>query len=378
MVPAFLWSLGFRIFHKNIWLVCERKSDARDNGYWFFRFLCEKHTEIEAVYAIDFKSPDYQKVATIGKVIKFGGFFHWVYYFSAKRNISSQKEGKPNAALCFILEVYFGCRKNRAYIRHGITKDDQKWVYYDVTKMNLFVCSVKREYDFVKEKFGYPEGNVQLVGLCRFDNLLSPHNQKKQIIVMPTMREWLRNFSSDTVEYENVNRIKDAEYFVVWNSFLQNPKLNELLKENDINLIFFPHASLQKYINYFSTNSELITIAKAKEYDVQDLLMESAYLITDYSSVYFDFAYMGKSMAYYQFDYEKYRKGQYQEGYFSYIKDGFGPVLYQEENLIKEIEIAIENNFKNPEKYESRIQDFFTFKDNCNCERTYQAIKDMH
>lgn len=378
MCAGYIASLFLRMTHRNIWLVCERHQDARDNGYWFFKYLCEKHPEIEAVYAIDLDSPDFNKVKILGKVIPFGSFKHWVYYWAAKRNISSQKEGKPNAALCFILEVYLGCRKNRAYIRHGIIKDDQRWVYYDVTKMNLFITSVEREYDFVCERFGYPEGNVQLVGLCRFDNLLSPHTVKRQIIVMPTMREWLREMSSDTLKYENTLDFTKSEYYLKWTSFLQNERLEQLLKSFDVKLVFFPHASMQQYVRQFASKSKYISIANAGKYDVQQLLMESAALITDYSSIYMDFAFMKKPLVCYHFDYEKYRRGQYQDGYFSYQEDGFGKVVDQEDELLEEVEAILKNELRMPGIYLDRVDKFFTFQDNKNCERTYNAIIDMN
>ena len=96
------------------WLVCERKNEARDNGYCFFKYIKNNHPEVKAYYAITKKSQDYTKVADIDKksIINFGSFKHWVYYLAADINISSQKEGKPNAAVCHFLEIY-GLRKNR-------------------------------------------------------------------------------------------------------------------------------------------------------------------------------------------------------------------------------------------------------------------------
>ena len=110
---------------KNMWLVCERAAEARDNGYWFYKYMREQHPEQDCVYAIKRQSPDYEKVAAIGgEIIEFGSFKHWVYYLVAELNISSQKEGKPNAAVCYLLEVY-GIRKNkRVFLQHGIIKDD--------------------------------------------------------------------------------------------------------------------------------------------------------------------------------------------------------------------------------------------------------------
>lgn len=376
-VAGYIVSFFCRIKHNNVWLVCERDNDARDNGYWFYKYLCEQHPEIEAVYAIKKSSNDYQKVASLGKVIEFGSFTHWVYYWLAKKNVSSAKEGKPNAALCFILEVYLGARKNRAYIRHGIVKDNQKWVYYDVTKMNMFTTSAKREYDYVCNFFGYPEGYVQLTGLCRFDNLLTPHKVKRQILIMPTMREWLRIVSSDTLKYEKSMDFKESEYFITWSHLLSSSELEDMLEKYNIDLLFFPHASMQYHLKNFMSNSKHIILADAKIYDVQQLLMESSVLITDYSSIYFDFAYMKKPILYYQFDYEKYRRGQYQEGYFSYKKDGFGEVVFDEKNLLRELNHILEGGMKMPEEYQKRMEAFFAFNDNKNCERTFKAISKM-
>lgn len=377
MTLGFICSLFVRIVHNNIWLICEREDEARDNGYHFFKYMCNTHPEIEVVYAIKKTCNDYSKVKALGKVIPFGSLLHWIYYFAAKRNVSSQKEGKPNPALCYILEVYFNCRRNRAYIRHGISKDDQRWVYYDVTKMNLFVCAAGREYEFVKAKFGYPSENVKLLGLCRYDNLLKVHSVKRQILVMPTMREWLRTVSQDTNKYEKTKEVGQSEYFKRWNDFLSNRILNNLLLDNSIKLIFYPHSSMQKYIDLFCSISDSVIIADADNYDVQELLMESSILITDYSSVFFDFAYMEKPIIYYQFDYEKFRLAQYQEGYFSYIEDGFGKVVDSEEDLICEISNILRNDLKMETMYKKRVEDFFAFHDGQNCQRTYEAILEM-
>ncbi len=377
MVVGYVLSLFYRIRHRNIWLICERTKEARDNGYWFYKYITENHPEIEAVYAIDKASIDYKKVADLGKVIQFGSISHWMHYFAAKKNISSQKEGKPNAALCFVLEVYFGARKNRVYLKHGIAKDAQRWIYYDVSKLNLLCCAAHREYDFIKDNFGYPETSLALTGLCRFDNLMSEHETKRQILVMPTMREWLRIISSDTMKYEETENFCESEYFLTWSSFLNSPKLSKILVDNDLKLLFYPHPSMQKYVEEFHLTNPNIIVADAGCYDIQQLLMESAMLITDYSSIYFDFAYMEKPLIYYQFDYEKYRRGQYQQGYYRYDEDGFGPVVMQEAQLLEVIEKMVNSNLEMPEVYRDRAKNFYAFRDQNNCERTYQAIVRM-
>lgn len=380
-IPLMLLSLCispiFKMFHRNIWLICERENEARDNGYWFYKFLCEKHSEINSVYAIRKKSSDYIKVEKMGKVIEFGSFTHWLYYWSANWNISSQKEGKPNAAICFVLEVYLGFRKNRIYLKHGVTKDAQRWIYNDVSKLTMICCSSKYEQRYVQENFGYPKEAVKLTGLCRFDNLISNHENKRQIVVMPTMREWLRVVSSDTMKYENKTSFTESEYYKTWMNFIKSEKLKDILLRYNIDLLFYPHPAMQKYLETFSSTCDRVKIASAKNYDMQELLIESSLLITDYSSVFFDFAYMNKPLLYYQFDYEKYRLGQYQEGYFSYEKNGFGAVCYSENDLLKKLEAILNDDLKNSVEYESKMLDFFAFRDAKNCMRVYNAILEL-
>ena len=71
------------------------------------------------------------------------------------------------------------------------------------------------------------------------------------------------------------------------------------------------------------------------------MIKKSALLITDFSSVFFDFGYMKKPIIYYQFDNELFRSNHYKEGYFSYERDGFGPVATKENDLISYIKKLI-------------------------------------
>ena len=48
-------SLVYRLFRRDMWLICDNKNEARDNGYHFYRYVREKHPEQDAVYAISKK-----------------------------------------------------------------------------------------------------------------------------------------------------------------------------------------------------------------------------------------------------------------------------------------------------------------------------------
>lgn len=373
-------SVIFRLLHKDMWLICDDGNDARDNGYWLFKYIRENHPEIDCVYAIKNKSPDYGRVKILGKVIAYGTLSHWIYYLAASKNISSQKFGKPNAALCFFLEISGLLKNRRVFLQHGIIKDDIKSFYSEVCKFSIFVTSTKREHEYVENQYGYAGKNiVKLCGLCRFDNL---HNYKSvykpnQILLMPTWRDWIARPVSSSYKYDDVSDFTKTEYFKVYQSLIFNKRLQKLLQEYNMTLVFYPHKHMQKFLYHFNTDCNNIILADWHEYDVQKLLMESALLITDYSSVAFDFAYMKKPLLYYQFDLEKFRERHYQQGYFSYEKDGFGEICNKEEILIEKLEVYFKNSCTLADVYKHRIEDFFTLYDNKNCERNFEVIRNL-
>ncbi len=372
---AFPISAVYRRTRKDLWVICDNENEARDNGYWLFRYIREQHKEQDVIYAINKKSPDYIRVKDLGIVVQYGSFMHWIYYLSASKNISSQKEGKPNAAVCYLLEVYGILKNTRIFLQHGITKDDAEFLHYKNTKMRLFVCAVEEEYQYVREQFGYPEGWVQNLGFCRFDNLYDTSVGKRQLLVMPTWRNWISTPTSRSYELEDIDNFKNTAYYKHWVGLLQSKRLHRLLEEENITLVFYPHRGMQKYLKYFELDHSNIVLAKWPEYDVQELLKESNLLITDYSSIAMDFAYMKKPLFYYQFDYEMFRRGQYKEGYFSYQEDGFGPVSDNLEALLGQVEQCVKNNFKMDAEYKARTKHFYTQVDQSNCRRNYEAIR---
>lgn len=371
-------ALYLRRKRPDLWLISEDRNEARDNGFWLYRHIRMNHPEQDCVYAINKESPDYQRVAPLGEVIQFGSYRHWVYYLAAQKNISSQKNGKPNAAVCYVLEVYGLLKNKRAFLQHGVIINDLPWLYYDATKMSLFVCGAKQEYEFIRDTFGYPAGAVQYLGLTRFDGLHDFTVKKNQILVMPTWREWIATPTSKSKKLDDMSAFTSTEYFQSWNALLNSEKISALLERYDMELLFYPHRNMQQYLGEFSTASDRITIADWKQYDVQELLKNSAFLITDYSSISMDFAYMRKPMLYYQFDEEKFRQGQYPEGYFSYKRDGFGPFCATLEDVCVHLEHFMANGLAGEPLYTQREEAFFPLYDTNNCERNYEAIKNMN
>ncbi|MGN0961551.1 MAG: CDP-glycerol glycerophosphotransferase family protein [Christensenellales bacterium] len=371
LLLVFIPAIITKLFIRDFWLVCEDENEARDNGYWFFKYISENHPKQKVAYAINKKSPDYNKVKGLGKIISYGTLSHWFWYLVADKNISSQKGGKPNAAVCYLFEVVFKLRKNnRIFLQHGVTINDAKFIYYNQTYMRMLTTSTFQEFDYINERFGYPKDYVKLLGMPRFDNLNNNNLKSDQILVMPTWRNWISR-EVECEKYEGTKIFTETGYYKTWNEFLNSKELDKWLTKNKKKIVFYPHRNMQKYIHLFNTTSENITIADVNNYDVQTLLNESSVLITDYSSVFFDFAYLEKPIIFYQFDEEKFRKGQYAEGYFDYHNNDLGfwtnTIKGVLENLNK---INLQGTLCNGKKY-------FKYIDNKNCERNYLAIKNL-
>lgn len=355
---------------RNVWLVSERGDDARDNGFFFFRYLRINHIEQNIYYVIKKESPDYKKVASLGRTIETDSFKHFVMYATAKCTISTHAWGgdKPKPDYIKKMQKYIPNKKISVFLQHGVVKDFLPGLTYPSFRPNIFVCGAQPEFAYVNSCYGHPSGVVQFTGLARFDNL-HLHKEKNQILVMPTFRKWLQGITRE--------EFLQSEYYHMWNSLLNDPRVEQMLNNTGMNLIFYPHYEMQKYVDCFQSNSKNIVIADFAHFDVQQLLMESKLLITDFSSVFFDFAYMEKPVIYYQFDRDRYIKQHYDftKGYFDYDTMGFGEVVYTTEKLIDSILRIEGNTFCLEEEYKERVQYFFPVRDKKNCERIYQAIQ---
>lgn len=359
---------------RHIWIISERGTDARDNGYYFYRYLRERHPEQRAYYITDSKSPDYAKVAALGNAVQRGSLKHWLLYLGAEVKISSHINGFIPCYHWSFLQFVSRRRKNdkNVFLQHGVTKDDLKGCYRDCTNVNLFICGAKPEYDYILSRYGYSESELKYTGFARFDSLHS-FTTRRQVLIMPTWRSWL-SAKRDGVTWKDV---ENSTYLKCWTSVLRSGRLQKMAKKYGVSFVFYPHYEVQPFLHLFGKSDKGIEIADFAHYDVQQLLKESMLLITDYSSVFFDFAYMKKPTLYYQFDEDDYRSRHYEQGYFDYRRDGFGEVVTEEEELFDLLEQYLANGCSLKPEYRERIQGFFPMHDQNNCERIYDEIKKL-
>lgn len=369
-------ALIYRLKRRDLWLICDNGTEATDNGFCLFEYICENHPEQDCVYAVYRKSVDFENVKNTGKTVQYGSFRHWILYLTARVNISSQKGGKPNYAVCYLLEVYGILKNNRVFLQHGVILTDIDFLYYKNTKMSMFVCSTYREWEYVNNHYGYPKGVVKLLGLARFDRLHDFKIKKNQILIMPTWRDWIGTDALSKNPQKEKEAFCQSDYYKNWSKIINSNRLRDICKKYNCTVMFYPHRDMQRFVDCFTKDNPYLTICKYPQYKVQDLMKSSAFMITDYSSVQIDFAYMKKPLAYFHFDYDRFCESHYGKGYFDYDKDGFGPVFEEENALMDYIEKMAGSSFENEEKYLKRHKEFFTLYDRENSKRNYEAIKE--
>ena len=121
------------------------------------------------------------------------------------------------------------------------------------------------------------------------------------------------------------------------------------------------------YLDLFDIPPE---IKVSTEESYQELFNNSSVLITDYSSVFFDFAYLKKPVIYYH-PTDNYH---YVESYFDYETMGFGDVIDNQDDLFIKLDEYLSNGCQMEDKYKKRVDDFFVYRDKNNCKRVYDWI----
>lgn len=355
--------------YKDLWIISERGIDARDNGYYLFKYITENYPEINIAYIITNTSPDRERVSKLGRLINHNSMEHYISLVLSKMKISTHIMGYTPYINFFVRADRIGLvNGKKVFLQHGITKDNLPYLYSDNVNIDLFVCSAKPEYDYVTKLYGYREGVVQMLGMCRYDELYKIPSPSKKILVMPTWRQKLQCMDK--------HEFMKSEYYLTFDRLLSSPCLHAMLEKYDYELMFYPHIEMQKFIDCFTSRGR-VKIKSFKDCTVQELLINSDVLITDFSSVLFDYAYMEKPMIFYQFDEAEFRKQHYSEGYFKYTDDAFGEVVYDEDSLLDELDKILAGGAAVEEKYQNRIDGFFTIRDTNNSERNFRAIEKL-
>lgn len=366
--------------NKKYYLFNDRIMYADDNAEQLFKYInkTDKKMAKYSYFVLDKNSPKLSELKKIGKVLIYGSLKHKLKYLNCKMVISSHasyfdKVYNPfNEYEMDLLKDLI--TKKFVFLQHGV-------IFNDVHEMlnrpqiiaDLFITTTNVEYNEIKSpKYMYDKNMIACTGLARFDKLLE--GEKENIILIaPTWRMYLTDS-----QYKNGNKqlFKKSSFYIEYKKVLENRQLLESLKKYNFKIKFLLHPAFLQFRKEFEKyKNDFIDILTTQDATYSELFKQCSIFVTDYSSTHFDIAYMKKPIIYYQFDIEKFYESHYDKGYFDYETDGFGDVVYNEEELVKELVNCIKNGCYIKDKYNDRINKTFKYIDQNNSKRIYEEIK---
>ncbi|MCI6995173.1 MAG: CDP-glycerol:glycerophosphate glycerophosphotransferase [Methanobrevibacter sp.] len=347
--------------NKKIWLMGDRVEAGDDNAEHLFKYCINQDDDVNKYFIIGKDSPDYNRLKKECKnIVAFRSAKHKILFTFSEKLVSSQVNK-------FILNPFLASNEflyngavlhDECFIQHGVILHDlSNWIRKYVYNLSLFVTSAEAEWESIAHtNYNFETDRIQLLGLPRYDKLVN--NDNKQILFIPT---WRRNLDDPRL-------LVDSEYFKNINNVLNNERLIELAHEYGYSLVFRPHPELWRYLDLFDIPDEF----RISEESYTKLFSESSIMITDYSSIAFDFAYLQKPLIYYQTqDFEEFH---YEKGYFDYETMGFGEIIKTENDLIDKIEFYLKHNCELEDEYKQRSSKFFKFHDTDNSKRIYEWL----
>ena len=219
------------------------------------------------------------------------------------------------------------------------------WNLKEIGKENIIIEKGYPRNDFL---FNYTEKDIK-----KIKAKLGIENEKRKIILYaPTYRSNQHEAGVGYTYKEEINFEHLREKF-----------------GNEYIVLFRPHYFIANVFNFEKYKGFVYDVSKID--DINELYIITDLLITDYSSVFFDYANLKRPMIFYMYDLEHYRDKS--NGFYIDLEELPGKITETQEELEKEIE-RIDKNFKYDEKYKKFNDKYNYLDDGKASERVVEEI----
>ncbi len=344
-----------------IWLIGETPHKAQDNGFAFFAWLRREQPGRRAYYVIAADSPDLARVEPLGQVVLRHSRRHVLLTLLASRFVGSHDAEYLYASRSRSIVRRVG--GVRVFLQHGVTAMKNVTLNYGLRRMvedppDVFCVNAPAEQQIVVDHLEYRRSQVPITGFTRFDALLTPDVEvEPRILVMPTWRDWLADRET----------FADSEFVREWIALLAD--LAPWAAEHDMLLDLVLHPNMRHHAELFDLAG--VTV-RAPGDDLQTLLKASTLLVTDYSSVGWDFSFLDRPVVYFQFDRARFTGGR--PPYIDYRTQLPGDTATTAAAAVDLVEAALAHGGIRPEMRE-RSRAFLQHADHEACLRTYDVVR---
>jgi glycosyltransferase involved in cell wall biosynthesis len=367
---------------RDAWVLIDRIRNADDSAEHLFIYLRENRPTVNAWFVIARGTPDYKRLRRVAsrRVVRHGSLLWKLLMLNCQHLISSHVD--ESIVVPPKIDRIIEPRWRVTFLQHGVGTADLS-VGLNRKNIDLFVTSTRGEHHSIVDDhtaYTMTSREAQFAGLPRFDRLreeanLVPAADRDLLLIAPAWRPWLSTFDPITQQ----QRIEPAEFAssqfaAMWTSFANSPELRELAERAGLTVALLLHPALQAPAR-LDTEAH-VKVLPFERQNVQQLFARARVLVTDYSAISFDAAYIERPIVYFQFDRDRalgsWRVGR--RGYYDYERDGFGPVTITTRDAVAATINAIEKGPEPEPVYLERINLSFPSRDGRCCERVADAI----
>ena len=364
-------------YKKKIWLTMDKIFKAGDNGEYFYRYVkAHNPGDVKIYYVVAQDSPDYKRLkGEYDTIVKFNSLKHKMLALHTDLMLATHVDTMNCNGYYHATQKYFKDLYNARVVclAHGLTIQriaqyqnrvfDNTVLYFFASKYE--VKNVSHEiYDY------YDKRALCLTGHARYDGLVS--NDQKIILITPT---WRRSVTTGKAKkgstYSHSSSFAHSDYFKIYNGLINDKELIATAKEQGYRIVYLLHPAMSNQLEDFEKSDGVDIVAATSDISYEKILTESSLMVTDYSGVQFDFAYMKKPLVYYHPDV---LPPQYEAGGLEYETMGFGPICRNHEQIVSTLCSYMKKQCVMEDMYKQRVDDFFEYSDHNNCERIFKEV----
>lgn len=366
MKKIMFFSFFYRLIYKrrNVWILGELNYRAQDNAMVLYNYLRENHKNLNVYYVINKQSKDRQNLNDQTNIINFGSKKHILYTIIANRIITTHHPDYiyPTSMIKFKKKV----QGRKLFLTHGVFGIKNMYRnygnYINGFKVDHIITTSEQEKETVVNDLKYKKSQVSVTGMPRLDKLfISDLPSERAILIMPTWRDWL--ITKEPFE--------ESEYYQRYLSVIQSSFLEKLCARHNVKLTFCLHPNFRMYTKYFS--SSFAEVIYQGEANIQNLIKTHSLMVTDYSSVAFDFSFLNKPVIFYGFDLERFINEK--TPHIDISKGLPGDLTDNYSDLIQLIEHYIENDFLPKEEHRIKSNKLLKYRDLNSSNRVYNVAK---
>ncbi|MCD8795125.1 CDP-glycerol glycerophosphotransferase family protein [Mammaliicoccus sciuri] len=329
-----------------------------DSPKYIYEYMQKNYPKLNYIWV--FNNPDKNVITGNAEKVKKGSKEYYDAYSKAKFWVSNAR-----------LPLYLNKKENQIYIQtwHGTplkrlandmkvvrmpgttTANYKKNFYAETSRWDYLVSPNRYSTNIFKTAFWMDEKRTWEIGYPRNDVLVNRSNDQ----------EYINQIKKDLNLPEGKKVIMYAptwrdDEFVKKGQYLFDLKINleNLQKElgEDYVILLRMHYLIANALDLNGYEDFAIDVSNYS--DISELYLISDALITDYSSVMFDFGILKRPQYFFAYDIEKYDKGL-RGFYMDYMNDLPGEIITDEFNLAEELK----NIDGHKEKYKEKIEKFY-------------------